>query len=236
MGSLHLPEGQVLSLHAVDFAVIVVGEKEWRGLLAPPGDGGLWHSSGTAGQRYILSGGADHILASLVVDNIRRHHHVQVAHLAFHGICVDLAHVPKDVGIVSYLKDINNLNIIIKDAPSAIRLLNIPNFQLPDAVLCVRDGNAVVLGDDMVLDAQNGLSVHSQPGHFEANQVVDNTGQQGISSHGNRRVVDGTAELGIRWKEDSTKTQLVDIYGYPHYGTKWGRHREREEGGPWCGL
>jgi len=35
-------------------------------------------------------------------------------------------------------------------------------------MLRVGDGDAMVLGDDMVLDAQDGLRVHSQPGHLEA--------------------------------------------------------------------
>jgi len=42
-------------------------------------------------------------------------------------------------------------------------------------MLRVGDGDAMVLGDDVVLDAQYRLRVHSQPGHLEANQVVDNT-------------------------------------------------------------
>lgn len=60
-------------------------------------------------------------------------------------------------------------------SPSAIRFLNIAYFQLPDPMLRVGDGDAMVLGDDVVLDAQYRLRVHSQPGHLEANQVVDNT-------------------------------------------------------------
>lgn len=84
-------------------------------------------------------------------------------------------------------------------------------------MLRVRDGNAMVLGDDMILDAQNGLRVHAQPGHLEANQVVDDTREQGIASHGHCWVVDGTAELGIRWKERwHQDTQLVDIYDSPY--------------------
>jgi len=55
------------------------------------------------------------------------------------------------------------------NSPSAIRFLDIANFQLPDAMLRVGDCDAMVLGYDMVLDAQNGLRVHSQPGHLEAN-------------------------------------------------------------------
>lgn len=69
--------------------------------------------------------------------------------MTLHGIAVDLAHVP-----------------------SAVRLLDVLDPQLPDALLRVADPNAMVLRDDIVLDGEYGLRVHAQPGHFVRAQIV----------------------------------------------------------------
>ena len=68
---------------------------------------------------------------------------IEVAHLRLHRVGVDLAHVPSLVG-----------------------LLHLANPQLPDLPLRVRDRNSMVLGDDMVLNRQNGLCVDAQPCHL----------------------------------------------------------------------
>lgn len=93
-----------------------------------------------------------------------------------------------------------NLYVLGYILPATIRFVDIAYAQLPDAMLRVRDANAMILGDDMVMYAQYGLCVHTQPGHLEAGQIVDNAGQQGVPSHGHSYIVDGPTELGIRCK------------------------------------
>lgn len=83
--------------------------------------------------------------------------------------------------------------------------------QLPDAMLRVRNANAMILGYDMVLYAQYGLCVHTQPGHLEAGQIVDNAREQCVPSHGHRYIVDGPAKLGIRCKWTKNACELDNV-------------------------
>lgn len=68
---------------------------------------------------------------------------VQVTHLRLHRIRVDLAHVPSLIG-----------------------LLDFAYLQLPDFLLRVGDRNAMVLGDNVILNGQNRLCVDAQPSHL----------------------------------------------------------------------
>lgn len=71
-------------------------------------------------------------------------HNIQIAHLALHRIGVDLAHVV-----------------------AAIRFTDVLQLQLPRFALGERDADAMVLSDDVILDGQNGLRTHAQPGDFK---------------------------------------------------------------------
>lgn len=105
MDTLQLPQCEILPLQAVHLTlllllILLVGQQpQWRILLAPPGDCGQRHARCTAGECYVLATGTHHILTCLKVHNVRWHHHIEVAHLALHGIRVDLAHVPEKGGI-----------------------------------------------------------------------------------------------------------------------------------------
>lgn len=63
-----------------------------------------------------------------------------------HGICVDLTHVPASVCLVYVL-----------------------DMQVPGAVVIVRQRDARVLRDHVVMDRENGLRVHSNPRHLKHN-------------------------------------------------------------------
>jgi hypothetical protein len=71
-------------------------------------------------------------------------HDVQVGQLVPHGVRVHLAHVPALVG-----------------------LLDVLDAEHPVPFLRVRDAHAVVLRDDVALDGQDGLGVHTQPRHLQ---------------------------------------------------------------------
>ena len=70
--------------------------------------------------------------------------HLQVSSPAPHGVRVDLAHVP---------------------AP--VNLLGVGDVQLPLLVLSVRERHSLVPGDDAVVDGEDGLGVHPDPGNLE---------------------------------------------------------------------
>ena len=70
--------------------------------------------------------------------------HLQVSSPAPHGVRVDLAHVP-----------------------ASVLLLHISNMKLPLLVLSVRERHSLVPGDDAVVDGEDGLGVHPDPGNLE---------------------------------------------------------------------
>lgn len=70
-------------------------------------------------------------------------------------------------------------------------------------MLRVRDADAMILGDDMILYAQYGLGVHAQPGHLVANEIVHDAGEQRIASHGYRNIVNGPTKFRIRWQREN---------------------------------
>lgn len=63
---------------------------------------------------------------------------IQIAHLAFHGIRINLTHVP-----------------------AFIAFLDILNTHRPCLVLRVSDANALIFSNYMILYGQNGLSVNA---------------------------------------------------------------------------
>lgn len=75
--------------------------------------------------------------------------HFQEAYLTLHGVAVDLAHVP-----------------------SSVRLLDVLDSQLPGAFLRVTDPDAMVLRDDMVLDGEYCLGVHTEPSYFVGSEIL----------------------------------------------------------------
>lgn len=79
--------------------------------------------------------------------------HFQEAYLTLHRVAVYLTHVP---------------------AP--VRLLDVLDPQLPNTLLRETDSDAMILCNDVVLDGEDGLRVHAQPGDFEGAQVLHEAG------------------------------------------------------------
>jgi hypothetical protein len=71
-------------------------------------------------------------------------YYLQVPLLAGHRNGVDLTHVPSPVG-----------------------LLDISEMQKPRPVVVECDGHPLVLGNNLVVNAEDGLSDHLDPGHLE---------------------------------------------------------------------
>jgi hypothetical protein len=65
---------------------------------------------------------------------------------AAHGICVELTQVP-----------------------AAVSLAYVLDMQVPGAVVIVRQRDARVLRDHVVMDRENGLRVHANPRHLQHN-------------------------------------------------------------------
>jgi hypothetical protein len=63
-----------------------------------------------------------------------------------HGICVDLTHVP-----------------------AAVSLVYVLDMQVPGAVVIVRQRDARVLRDHIMMDREYGLCVHANPRHLQHN-------------------------------------------------------------------
>ena len=143
-----------------------------------PGNRGLWLPNRQALECRVLALVDQQVLTTELVPDVGRHDHLQEAHLALHGVTVDLAHVPASVG-----------------------LLHLPDAQLPDAFLRGTDADAVVLGDDLVLDGEDGLGVHPEPGHLVGAQVLHVAAKDGLPSDGHCGIDDGRTEFRVRnWK------------------------------------
>lgn len=69
--------------------------------------------------------------------------HVEEADLTHHGVGVDLAHVESPV-----------------TGP------DVSDAEVPMLVVVAGEGEARVLGDDSVVDGENGLRLHEDPGHL----------------------------------------------------------------------
>ena len=69
--------------------------------------------------------------------------HLQVSSPAPHGVSVDLTHVV-----------------------TSVSLLGVGDVQLPLLVFPVGEGDPLVAGDDAVVDGEDGLGVHPDPGHL----------------------------------------------------------------------
>ena len=71
-------------------------------------------------------------------------HHLQVADLTLHGICVDLAHVP-----------------------ATIWLPDIPDLKVPRSVIAMRNTNAMIFSDHVCCYSKNCLCIDSKPCHLQ---------------------------------------------------------------------
>jgi len=71
-------------------------------------------------------------------------HHLQVADLTLHGICVDLAHVP-----------------------ATVWLLYIPDLKVPCSVIAMRNTNAMIFSDHVCCYSKNCLCIDSKPSHLQ---------------------------------------------------------------------
>lgn len=100
--------------------------------------------------------------------------------------------------------------------PTTIRFVYIAYSQLPDAMFRVRDADAMIFRDNMILYAQYGLGIDAQPGHLIANQIVHDAREQRVSSHRYRYIVYGATKFGIRWQgnrvlKGGVNMKLVDL-------------------------
>jgi hypothetical protein len=57
----------------------------------------------------------------------------------------------------------HGIGVHLTHVPTSIRFLHFPNVQIPTAVIVVRQHNARILCDDVVVDAENRLRVHAHP-------------------------------------------------------------------------
>ena len=130
-------------------------------IFSPPHNVRFGKTLGFTHQRHICAFSHNHIIASHRFDDNRRNcgrnvvlsdNEINLQHLlaltydlevtfsGSHGIGVHLTHVP-----------------------ASIRLLHLPDVQIPATVIIVCQYDAWVLSDDIVVDAENRLSINAHP-------------------------------------------------------------------------
>jgi len=81
----------------------------------------------------------------------------------------------------------------------ALVCISTPNFEViwtntHRTMVIVGQADAAVLGDNVVVNGQDRLSIHPHPGHLVALEVLHHAGHQGISSHGDGDIGNGLRE------------------------------------------
>lgn len=97
-------------------------------------------------------------------------------------------------------------------------------------MVVVGQANAVVLRDDVVVNGQDRLRVHSHPGHLVALEVLHYAGQQGIAANrdgdiGNRL---GEARKIRVWKRQAKAKQRYSSFSLPKGHIRPGRENRAD--------
>lgn len=65
----------------------------------------------------------------------------------------------------------HGIRVHLTHVPAAIRLLHLSDVQIPAAVVVVRQHDARILCDDVVVDAEDGLRVDAHPSDLERRRM-----------------------------------------------------------------
>lgn len=70
----------------------------------------------------------------------------------------------------------HRVRVHLTHVPASILLVHVPDVQKPRTVIIVGQRHSGILGDDVMMNGQNGLSVHSNPCHLriETGKRVNN--------------------------------------------------------------
>lgn len=77
----------------------------------------------------------------------------------------------------------HRVGVDLTHVPAAIHLLDVADVEVPGPVVVVGEGHPRVLGDDVMVDREDCLSVHPHPGHLKSNNVLSISADTAIRLH-----------------------------------------------------
>lgn len=96
-------------------------------------------------------------------------------HVRISSLLKEINHATCDVNVVlTYdlevpLSTAHGIRVDLTHVPPAVSLVYVLDMQVPGAVVIVRQRDARVLRDYIVMDRENGLRVHANPRHLQHN-------------------------------------------------------------------